>query len=446
MEKDGLQEFRLFHGVLTASEIHQKVSFRARVDEFGAVELEFLPIAGTVHFAKISQRVHRVMQVSYFSLHGVAESGMRFESETLQFSTLGFPELSETGHEFTPKGFCAEAIFRRKLASAISPPVLRIHLRGFECFRGLRADSPLGAITMVGTIRLEDENRLSGMMQIQASHAPEDAEVWRTEAEKFLDHVRRVMSFGASTVLKAPVIEFLSGEILEIQVLSQTKQAPTSLPIIHFLALEPLFDAAVSSYFKPPIEVKNLLFAIEWFGMHSAYSEARLIYAMTALENLIDSNLPAGDAYAMLPSDFEHRRKSLRKALEECIGAWEMPDPATPKKLLADLNEKLPDLNRRSLSKKIAALARQWGVPLEDIDSKLIMGAKNARDQVVHGGHYAAKGSDESEELWGHAMVARELVARFLMQVIGYKGTYVSYMTRNQNAQFPPPPPPDVPA
>lgn len=87
----------------------------------------------------------------------------------------------------------------------------------------------------------------------------------------------------------------------KITALSQSEHAPSGMRVIHFLDQQPFFEAAVKSFFEPPIRVKNLFFAIEWFSMNPSYSEVRLVNAMTALENLVDSNLADHDALIQSP-------------------------------------------------------------------------------------------------------------------------------------------------
>ena len=246
------------------------------------------------------------------------------------------------------------------------------------------------------------------------------------------------MSFASAAALKRPIIEFFAGDNLKVVALSQTRQASAPLRIFHPRNQQPVFDAAVNSFFNPPFEVKNLFFAIEWFAMEAMYNEVRLVNAMTVLENLIASNLEDNDALIQPKKDFEKTRRALRAVLRRCIGKWSTDDAKKADEIVMELNERLADLNRRSILQKLAALAKRWSVPLDGISEDKIKAAKQARDLIVHRGHYYDNGKEEGNDLWEHVTVVREIVVRFLLTAIGYRGVYFSYIGGCHDAQFPP--------
>jgi hypothetical protein len=252
---------------------------------------------------------------------------------------------------------------------------------------------------------------------------------WRNDADKLLEHIRLVMSLAAATMLKSPVRHFHFNDSLEIEVYSQTPQQPDSLRVIPDMAQEGIFGVAVSSFFAPPIQANSLPFAIEWFAMDASYNEVRLANAMTSLENLVSSNLDERDIYIQEPRRFDKTtRRALRGVIKRCLEHWSTEDSAEE---LAELNEKLGDLNRRSLYRKVVILARRWGVTFDEIEPDQIRGALRARNSVVHRGQYYDDGVRDNEELvalWDHAMVVREMVVRLLLTAIGYRGQYISYI------------------
>jgi hypothetical protein len=87
----------------------------------------------------------------------------------------------------------------------------------------------------------------------------------------------------------------------------------------------------------------------------------RLVNAMTALENLIDSNLSRNEALILPRNQFDKNRRVLLSIIRACVLKW-APDAA--EEVLIELNEKLLDLNRRSLLHKLEILQRRWNVPL----------------------------------------------------------------------------------
>lgn len=246
------------------------------------------------------------------------------------------------------------------------------------------------------------------------------------------------MSFATASVLKGPIIEFFAGDDLEVVALSQTRQASAPFRTFHYFNQQPVFDATVTSFFSPPFEVKNLFFAIEWFAMDATYNEIHLVNAMTALENLVASNLGKNDALARTEKEFENTRRTLRAVLRQCIGKWSTDDANKADEIVLELNERLDDLNRRSIRKKLMILAERWSVPLNGISEDKIKAAISARNLVVHRGHYYDDGKEGSDNLWKHVTVVREIVVRLLLTAIGYRGGYISYIGGCHDAKFPP--------
>ena len=134
----------------------------------------------------------------------------------------------------------------------------------------------------------------------------------------------------------------------------------------------------------------------------------------------------------------EKIRKVLRRVIKRCVNNWSgEEEEEKAKDIVSDLNEKLLDLNRRTILRKVEILAKRWSVPLDDISDKKIQEAKSARDYSVHRGHYYEEGK-ENTALWEHVTVMREIVIRFLLTIIGYKGRYISYLGGYHEAKFPP--------
>lgn len=220
--------------------------------------------------------------------------------------------------------------------------------------------------------------------------------------------------------------------------LTQTRQASAAFRTFAYHSQQPVFDAAVTSFFNPPFEVKNLFFAIEWFAMEATYNEVRLVNAMTALENLVASNLGDNDTLIRPKKEFEKTRSTLRSVLRQCIGKWSSEEATRADEIVLELNERLADLNRRSILQKLMILAERWSVPLDGIGEDKIKAAKQARDRIVHRGHYYDDGKERNDDLWGHVTVVREIVVRFLLTAIGYRGGYFSYIGGCHDEQFPP--------
>ncbi|ODM75059.1 hypothetical protein [Bradyrhizobium elkanii] len=431
-----LAEPKLFSGTFSLGASSVEAAAIISINASGELVFEFQTIPYTAQSEFISAAWHGPSSnVVYFSFKAVADDGARFETDHLFFSSLGTAS-DESGARLTPEARCAKGTLRYALKEPFRLPALRMRIKGFRNFDSLDAECALGRLQMNGPHDRDDEDdAASGWIVVQAAEPPPDNASWRIESEKLLEHIRRIMSFATASLLRAPITEYIAGTESEVTVLSQTRQRSGVMPVFHFLDHDAIFAAAVRSYFSPPITVKRLFFAIEWFAMEGTYNEIRLVNAMTALENLIDSNIELSEALILPRAQFEKTRRVLLSVIKACLSKWAA---AITEDASRELNEKLADLNRRSLLRKLELLAARWNVPLDGIDPASLKAAKQARDKVVHRGQYYEDAKDTDADLWAHVTVIREVAVRFLFTAIGYKGRYVSHVGGCHDAVFPP--------
>jgi hypothetical protein len=81
--------------------------------------------------------------------------------------------------------------------------------------------------------------------------SPEDFADWRSEAERLLEHVRRVMSFAASSLLRAPIIECYADRQVEIRAYSQTAVS-SGIRTIHHLGQNERYASGYGHQVTPP--------------------------------------------------------------------------------------------------------------------------------------------------------------------------------------------------
>jgi len=190
--------------------------------------------------------------------------------------------------------------------------------------------------------------------------------------------------------------------------------------------LQPIFDAAIRSDIDSPPEMEGIGMAIEWMAQESAYNEIRPLSAMTALEHLIDTHLCEDDKKVMPSNAFSPIRLALSAALRAASTVNNQTE-------LDEIERKLADLNRRSLSRKLDVLVKRWGVPLEDIGWKRVRDAVQARNRVVHTGDH------RDASLWPQVAVMRELMVRVILTALRFEGRYVTYFDGARHTSFPPP-------
>lgn len=435
MQDRGLLEFKSFFGNLQAGSDTAPITFRARIDGLGKVEFDF----GEIILTKGTSFIRKWWggegsRPGYFLLSGEAEDGTQVETVDLHFTSLGNGWSEKTGGRMRPVGGCSRAEFRRKLATSTPKTELLMRVKGFQNLRQLTAQCCLGTVSMDGESSSDDPDNITGYIAVQSDNEPADLTAWHAQANELLEHIRRVMSFASATVLKGPIIEFYAGDDLKVVALTQTRQASAPFRTFPYNSQQPFFNAAVTFFFCPPFEVKNLFFAIEWFSMEATYKEVGLVNAMTALENLIVSNLNESDRLIQPIAEF----KILRKVLKQRIEKWSTDEANIADGIVGELDEKLAELKRRSLLNNLMTLTQRWSVPLDGIGKDKIIAAKKARDFIVHQGQYSNGGNDVNDDLWEHVMVIREIVVRFLLTAIGYRGGYFSYIGGCHDAQFPP--------
>ncbi|MDR3479734.1 MAG: hypothetical protein P4L91_03380 [Burkholderiaceae bacterium] len=436
MNDTGLTTFISFVGHIQFHEHQMPLKFRAKIAGNGEVEFEFetMPISKDTTFIYREWDSNR-RTLNKFSLSGISEDGIRFSTENLFFTSMKSSIGDANGDTMNPIGSCITAHFYRKLAEPVVYPSARMWLKGFQNFRELRTECSLGSVAMNGASDIQNPDALTGNILVKSNAIPLDLAAWRQSADKMFEHLRRIMSFASAVVLHSPVCEYFNGSEVEVVTWAQVSQSRASMRVIHYLNQEPIFLAAVTSYFSPPVEVKNLFHAIEWFAMDATYNEVQLVNAMTVLENLVTSNLGDDSTLILEKPQFKKVRESLRETIRSCIENSPSDRAVANPEVLKELYERLGDLNRRSIFKKLMILVHRWSVPLEGITATKIKEAKKARDHIVHTGHYTP-GKDD--ELWDHAMVIRELVVRFLFTAIGYKGPYISFVGGMHHAAFPP--------
>ncbi|MBU5614684.1 hypothetical protein [Geomonas azotofigens] len=435
MQDKSLSDFTSFTGTLRAGEFNIQITFLARIDNRGEVEFNFAQIPLTKE--NIFIKKHWNNDNFLFTLSGQSDDGILFKTEYFQFNSVGH-QSSKDCTLLNLAGFCSKAEFQRDLTKLSPKPVIQMWLKGFQSFRPLTRECQLGTVTMGGKTTIKDPDTITGFISVRMDYETDDLLVWRKEADKLLEHLRRVMSFASATVIQNPVIEFRSGNKSEVFTFSQTRQAPAFMQTFHFLNYEPIFEAALNSFFNPPFKANNLFFAIEWFAMDATYNEVRLVNAMTVLENLIAANLDDSFALIRPAKEFEKIKNKLRQEIKKCLAKWSSEESEKANEIVVELNERLSDLNRRSIFHKIKALSKSWSVPLDGISDDEIKAAKKARDLIVHRGQYYQEDKEDQEDLWSHVAVIREVVVRFVLTALGYRGRYISYYGGYHDAHFPP--------
>lgn len=424
-----------FKGTLSLEEDSIAVDFQAHIDRHGKliIAIEEIPVTQETRF--ILMGWHRQSgEIVYFRLTGEAEGNVRLHTDRLYFNSIGPHSNSTRGAYFVFNAACHSATLWRKSANPSMTPVYLLALQAFQCFPQVKARCPLGELTAGGDVREADLQSMTGYIQLRALERPQDLERWRADAKKLLDHVRRVMSFASGADLADTTLTFFLDDAAETEVRPHAAHVSSPIPTFPIVGRDDIFSAAVTSFFSPPFDAKNLWMALEWIAMEATYNEVRLVNAMTALENLVSSN--TRDAGRLLDDSLFTKLKAALAATMKTFAAendFQVHHPT----LTDEMTAKLAELQRRSLRRKLDILIERWSVPMGGITKSMIRGAFNARNEIIHEGRYYIEG-ETRPELWTHYSVIREIVTRVIFSAIGFKGRYISHLGGYHHASFPP--------
>lgn len=418
-----LRDFISFDGALKSTDLEWPMTFKVKISDDGELEFEIPSLPLNENTREISSLWSKASEAPHhFRLTGVASDASIFETTTLFFTS---DRIVEEQSEFRIhlKARCSIGTITQSFENADGILAVCFWLRGFECFPALHAASELGNVTMTGSTPLPSGKKLSGHLQITSGTKWANAAKWLSDAQELLQHIRHIMSFAQSRDIKAVTTKIWADQTCTTKITSQGFSYGTDMPVFHFLTMQPIFDAAVKSFSQPALKVSKLNFAIDWFAMHTTYSETRLLNVITALENLINANLDEAEKFLLPPKRFDQISEMMRRAFCEPVGDLEI-------KFRRGLKAKMEELNRRPLHEKIMLLCERWNVELHDLPEDGLKLAIDARNRIVHRGHYYDDDPQKAEKdsLWPHVVVVREILVRIIFSVIGYRGGYVSFL------------------
>lgn len=433
----------IYTGTLSRDGLSVPIRFQLRFGMDGDLRFRVFPVPLTREALDLRSAVdEKSGTIPRYTVDAVSKAGTRFVSDDIIVSKSG--TTTKPTSAWVTFGFkYASATFGSPRNESAEKPVVRHSLRGFECFAQIRTNTPLGELIMHGTYPAKRDTRVSGYMMMRAPDDVADAIVWRRDAERLFEHVRDLMSLALSHPVTAPIQDFWIEDRWERRAFSQTKSRRNAQHVLHPMLLQDYLDTATRAFFHPPISVKNLGYTIEWFSKVETYSEMRLTNVMTALENLIDSNLSEDDQFFLPEKGFDGVKRSLRHAVRDELIRQSEADASLDNKAIGELISALPakvqDLNRRTFGSKVRLLAERWNVPLHDLPSDGIKKAVAARNLIVHRGYYYEPHTAAPVRgLWDHILVMREILIRFVLTAVGYSGTYLSFRGGQHDVQFPP--------
>ncbi|MDB5725678.1 MAG: hypothetical protein JWQ16_2432 [Novosphingobium sp.] len=409
-----------FAGTLSGHGDSHPVAFTAEVNNEGvlAVHLERLPFSDSAY--GLFRSPEPTEPLDRTRLDGVAGNGATFSSDS--FSILHFSHGSIEGRELEFQGDCALADITRIVDEPRERSSKVWLMRKFSTIHRISHETPIGTAWVGGADESADSQVPRGFLQlIHPSGLADDA--WLEESDRFLIHVARILSFACGTYL-APVVERrLLGAQDRLRIVRRPRATRPSFAPFTFLHLEPIFALACDSYPARMDAIAGIDAAIRWLAMPAPTWESELVNAMTAIENLLEEQLSPAARLFQSGSAFKKTVRPLRHLLL---------DGGAPSGMI----DKLPELNRRSFREQLEALLLDWAIVTTDLPEGWLEALIATRNNIIHTGVLppdlvAANGVPR------HVIWAREVAVRLILHILGFVGSYQSWLHNDRTLHFP---------
>lgn len=354
-----------------------------------------------------------------FSLNGRSEDGKTITSDSISLQSWKLSNRTMKNHI---RVYALSAIVEHPLASPVERSILRLWFRSCKVFHNVNVETRLGTLAIhgdAGDVAIDD---MSGSVALQApSHDP--GADWYDQAYGFLRHMQHGLALAHGGRLQTPQLDYVAGSVHRVTFFAGSGFR-RELPVQRHLYDGPFIQALASRYERHGPLPDALWTALGWMQIDTSFNETRFLTAMTALETIIESQLPDLRGTTIPKPDF----KRLRTAIWSVISA----DTSLSDDAREIFQKKLPDLNRKTFTDKISALFDHYEIPKRDFDAGVISGLVNLRNEIVHRG--AIPGA---VDVWPQIILVRELITRILLKEIGFKGEYWCYIGGWHNRDFP---------
>jgi hypothetical protein len=263
---------------------------------------------------------------------------------------------------------------------------------------------------------------MSGSATLEALSSDPGAD-WFENADNFLRHMHRGLALAHGGRLQTPRLDYVHGRTWEATFFAGAGFT-AELPVHHHLNQGPFIKALAERYQRAGPLPDMLWTALGWMQTDTTFDETRFLTAMTALEAIIESQLPARHGTIIPKADF----KPLRRKLEIFIAA----DDSLPEEAKRIFLSKIAALNQKVFARKIHALFDHYNIPRQDFGGDVIRQLVNLRNNIVHRG-----AAPDDPDIWPCIILVRELITRILLKEIGFIGRYCCYVGGLNDREFP---------
>lgn len=352
-----------------------------------------------------------------FALDARSKGGDRISSDTL--SMAGY-QVSNDGHAIEVSYLAAKVV--QVMKEKTPKPVLRLWFRGFSSFRNSPIEIPLGTLAVWGASKGFPTDEMSGCVTIMAPSEAPGAD-WITQADQFLRHMHQGLAFAHGARLQTPRLDYVEGDTFTATFYAGSGYRQ-EFPVQHFLDHDPIISALVRRYFDQGPVSEVVWIGLRWMQSGTSVDEVRFLTAMTALETIIESELPEKRGTIIPKANFKILRQKLMEVVDQ------QPDLTSVQRDI--FKKRIEGNNKKTLPEKIDALFDHYQISRRDFPPTTTAALVKLRNTVVHTGVLP-----DVIDIWDSIILVRELITRILLSEIGFRGRYCCYVGGRHDRDFP---------
>jgi hypothetical protein len=440
-----LSDLKNCSGQLCWQENSLNISFDLSIARDGAIKIRLADIPfreEVLWLYKLVPTKGRYFEPLQLKGHDI--EGNFISSESVFLTSHG-TRIDESGDWIGSEGTCTQIRLDSVKPSThgkAAELLLQYRLLGFKCFDPLSANTDLGSIQVVGSIKIENYDEATGVLTIK--NQPEhnfDLTNWIESCDKLARSILDILSLANDRYIAWTSRSIFHNKSWVSSLFIGPRRAgkPTQ-PLFTHLNLQPMLNLALTNYSEELKQKTGLDVAIEWFLIKSTYAEVRFLTAMTALEHLICIYAGREEREKIFQNKrFEKIiRPQVNAALDQSLDLLlENEEDAAKRESYPDMvkaaKNKVAEINRYPFKDNLIKFLREYKVPLDGIDQN-IEPAIDVRHEIVHRGMYVSGGSIQSVN--DHLGVLRELLARIFLTLLKYSGEYQSFLNGPEWKKF----------
>ncbi len=412
-----LLEETVFEGKISYNDVTAHISFGITITDECRIIFDIKPVASKVFLLISKSQGKAGTLIEDLSLHGESKGGEQFSSQSVYLVSY---KTSDAGFHIFLAAREVKIIFLA--AQPIEKPVLRRWFRSFKTFRNSIVETSLGKLIVEGDNQKGSHDDMSGAVALESNLKIEETE-WLENGNNFLRHMHNGLAFAHGGRLQCPRVDYIHNTFVETTIYQGEGFKP-ELAVQHYLNHDPFIKALVQRYenYGPLSEIYWT--ALGWMQTHSTFDKVRFLTAMTAIEAIVNNELPK--RYSRLIE------KPIFKSIHRKINNLLKNDKSLSEEQLLTLSNGISQLNRRSLRSKINALFEYYDIPKNDFDDVTIRKLVSLRNDIVHRGIISGE-----ENIWSSIVLVRDLFTRIVLREIGFEGKYCCYIDGQHDRDFP---------